>query len=57
MKALFIGCPLLTYPDHNTLTGRTGGTLLTALEMPEMICKEIAGYEEKVVNYARHQMR
>ena len=49
MEALFMGCPLITCPEHNTLTGRAGGTLLTALEMPEMICKDISEYEEKVV--------
>ena len=48
MEALYMGCPMVTCPGQ-TFTSRAGGAILTALGMPEMICKDIAEYEEKVV--------
>lgn len=48
MEALFMGCPMITCPGE-TYPSRVGGALLTALDMPEMICKDIKEYEEKVV--------
>ena len=48
MEALYMGCPMITCPG-NTFTSRAGGAMLTALGMPEMICKDIKEYEEKVV--------
>ena len=43
-----MGCPVITCPG-TTYPSRVGGTLLSALEMPELICKNIQEYEEKVV--------
>ena len=48
MEALFMGCPVITCPG-STYTNRVGGALLTALEIPELICKDITEYEEQVV--------
>ncbi|MBR6412708.1 MAG: hypothetical protein IKS41_06080 [Alphaproteobacteria bacterium] len=48
MEALFMGCPVITCPG-TTHASRVGGALLTALDVPEMICKDIKEYEEKVV--------
>ena len=48
MEALFMGCPMITCPGE-TFTSRAGGAILTALGMPEMICKDVKEYEEKVV--------
>lgn len=47
-EALFMGCPLITCPG-NTFASRVGGTMLKALELDELICKNIKEYEEKVV--------
>lgn len=49
MEALYMGCPLITCPNR-TYPGRVGGALLTALEIPEMICKDIQEYEDKAVD-------
>ena len=48
MEALYMGCPMITCPG-NTFTSRAGGAILSALDMPQMICKDIQEYEEKVV--------
>lgn len=50
MEALYMGCPMLTCPG-TTFVSRVGGSLLTALQMPELICKDVAEYEEKAVSY------
>lgn len=48
MEALFMGCPVITCPG-TTYPSRVGGALLTALDLPELICKDVQEYEEKVV--------
>lgn len=48
MEALYMGCPMITCPGE-TFTSRAGGALMQALEMPEMIVKDLKEYEEKVV--------
>ncbi|MGN0919394.1 MAG: tetratricopeptide repeat protein [Alphaproteobacteria bacterium] len=48
MEALYMGCPMITCPGK-TFTSRAGGAMLQALGMPQMICKDIQEYEEKVV--------
>lgn len=50
MEALYMGCPVLTCPGQ-TFISRVGGSLLTALQMSELICKDVAEYEEKAVSY------
>ncbi|MDY6407163.1 MAG: glycosyltransferase [Pseudomonadota bacterium] len=47
-EALFMGCPMITCPG-NTFASRVGGSMLTALEMEELIVKNTKEYEEKVV--------
>lgn len=49
MEALFMGLPLITCPG-TTYASRVGGALLNALEMDELICKDIQEYEDKVVH-------
>lgn len=48
MEALYMGCPMITCPG-NTFTSRAGGAIVNALGMPELICKDIKEYEDKVV--------
>lgn len=49
MEALFMGCPLITV-EGTTYANRVGGAILTALEIPELICKNIQEYEDRVVD-------
>ena len=49
--ALWAGLPVLTCRG-DTFAGRVGASLLSALEMPELIAKDLAQYEELAVDLA-----
>ncbi|MDD3668826.1 MAG: polysaccharide pyruvyl transferase family protein [Alphaproteobacteria bacterium] len=53
LEALYMGCPGITCPG-DTFQSRVGGSLLTALDMPDLICKDLKEYEDKVVDLAAH---
>ncbi len=53
MESLFMGCPLITCPGKE-YTNRVGGALLTALELPELICKNIHEYEDKIIQLCQN---
>lgn len=53
LEALYMGCPGITCPG-GTFQSRVGGSLLTAVEMPELICKNLQEYEDKTVDLATH---
>ena len=46
--ALYMGCPIVTCPGK-TFASRACGSILNALGMSELICKDVKEYEEKVV--------
>ena len=50
--ALFMGLPLLTLSGR-TFASRMAGSLLTHLELPELITTDIKEYEEKAVRFAK----
>lgn len=49
--ALWAGLPLITVPGKN-FAQRVAGSLLMATNMPELICKDFAEYEEMAVELA-----
>ncbi|MDD2366545.1 MAG: tetratricopeptide repeat protein [Desulfuromonadaceae bacterium] len=51
--ALFMGLPLLTLSGR-TFASRMAGSLLTHLELPELITTTLKDYEEKAVRFAKH---
>ena len=53
IEALFMNLPVLTCPGK-TWPSRVGGSILTTLEMPELITKDLKEYEEKIIFYATH---
>lgn len=52
--ALWMGLPVLTLSGR-TFASRMAGSLLTALEMPELITPTLADYEERAVSLARYE--
>ncbi|MBV9550549.1 MAG: tetratricopeptide repeat protein [Alphaproteobacteria bacterium] len=50
--ALWVGLPLLTCRGRS-FTGRVGASLLTAMEMPELITEDLAAYEARALELAR----
>lgn len=50
--ALFMGLPLLTLSGR-TFASRMAGSLLTHLELPELIATDLKEYEEKAVRFAK----
>jgi predicted O-linked N-acetylglucosamine transferase (SPINDLY family) len=50
--ALWAGLPLLTCRGRS-FAGRVGASLLTALEMPELIAEDLAAYEARALELAR----
>ena len=53
IEALFMNLPVITCPG-NTWPSRVCGSILTTLEMPELIAKDLKEYEEKIIFYATH---
>lgn len=52
-EALFAGCPLITCPGK-TFASRVSASILTALDMKEMICDGLQEYEDKIIDLASH---
>jgi predicted O-linked N-acetylglucosamine transferase (SPINDLY family) len=50
--ALWMGLPVLTRSGR-TFASRMAGSLLTALDLPELITDTLAGYESRAVQIAR----
>jgi protein O-GlcNAc transferase len=55
-EALWAGLPLITCPGR-TLIGRTAGSMLMAVGMPELIAADLAGYEALALGLARDPAR
>lgn len=55
-EALWTGLPLITCPGR-TLIGRTAGSMLTALGLPELIAADLRGYEALALDLARDPAR
>lgn len=53
IDALCCSVPVITVPGE-TMASRVGASLLHAIGLPELICKDWAEYEEKVVWLATH---
>ncbi|HUF21019.1 MAG TPA: tetratricopeptide repeat protein [Burkholderiales bacterium] len=53
VDALWCGVPVITVPGE-TMASRVGASLLNAAGLPELICKDWNGYEEKSVWLATH---
>lgn len=51
--ALFVGLPVLTYMGK-AFQGRVAGSLLSTLEMPELITHSLADYEARALHLATH---
>ena len=51
--ALRMGCPVLTFMGES-FSSRFGGSLLTSLDLPELITTSQAEYEERAVYLATH---
>ena len=54
--ALWAGLPVLTQLGH-TFAGRVGASLLTALDLPELITQSAATYEARALELARNPAR
>jgi predicted O-linked N-acetylglucosamine transferase (SPINDLY family) len=54
--ALWAGLPVLTYLG-NSFPSRMAGSLLNAIEMPELIAHSIEEYEAKAIEFANHPER
>ena len=54
--ALWMGLPVLTLSGR-TFASRMAGSLLTALDMPELITGTLADYEERAVSLATDERR
>lgn len=52
-EALMMGVPIITCPG-NTWASRVAGSILTCLNMPELITQTTEEYEEKILFYATH---
>jgi predicted O-linked N-acetylglucosamine transferase (SPINDLY family) len=50
--ALWAGLPLLTCPQQS-FASRVAASVLAAAELPQLICQDLADYEEKAVRLAR----
>ena len=50
--ALWAGLPLLTCPQEG-FPSRVAASVLTAAELPHLVCRDLADYEEKAVRLAR----
>ncbi|MEX0959853.1 MAG: tetratricopeptide repeat protein [Burkholderiales bacterium] len=53
IDALWCGVPVITVPG-DTMPSRVGASLLNAIGLPELICKDWTEYEEKAVWLATH---
>ena len=53
---LWAGVPLLTYASQS-YAGRVGASVLTALDMPELITTSLSNYEEMAVGVALNPQR
>ena len=53
IETLFMNLPIITCPG-NTWPSRVAGSVLTTMEMPELIAKDPREYEEKIIFYASH---
>jgi predicted O-linked N-acetylglucosamine transferase (SPINDLY family) len=51
--ALWVGLPVLTCAGA-TFAGRVAASLLRAVDMPELICTDLAAYEAKALHLASH---
>ncbi len=51
--ALFVGAPVLTCPGERWVA-RVGGSILRALDLPELIVGSVAEYEEKAIYWGTH---
>ena len=54
--ALWAGLPVLTCPGP-TFAGRVGASLLRAVGLPELILNDLAAYEARALDLARHPER
>ena len=56
VDALWAGLPVLTAPGEE-MPSRVGASLVTALGLPELVCRDFLDYEEKALFLARHPQR
>ena len=49
--ALWAGVPMVTFPGE-TFASRVGASLLNAVGTPELVCRDLAHYEQTVVELA-----
>lgn len=56
VEALWSGLPVLTVPGTET-PSRVGASLVTALGLPELVCRDFPDYEDRALFLARHPQR
>lgn len=54
--ALWMGCPVVTV-SGDTFPSRVGASLLTAVELPQLVCKDLAAYRQLAIELANDPAR